>query len=285
MTKFNLTTIGFAALLATGCGSDENPTNSSKSNIPVTPSSSFDSLVVQTAANLPDCNASRESRAFFVQSENLPRLCVKGVWRSAADTTDFSTTCSNGILHAVDKVTSLSNGTTIGSLDTIFTEGFVSPISGTAQKGPFVFGTNVTVTEVNKEFNTETYQKAEGCILTNDGRYTFNEVHSNSNCVKIRATGFYLNEVTGKVSNNPITLAAKTCSPGHANVNILTHITIPRIEQLTMNHIDFAEAKAQAEREVFAAFGIDTVMLYSQPYFTDGRTDKPVALNSFHQEI
>ena len=277
MTKFNLTTIGFAALLATGCGSDENPTNSSKSNIPVTPSSSFDSLVVQTAANLPDCNASRESRAFFVQSENLPRLCVKGVWRSAADTTDFSITCSNGILHAVDKVTSQSNGTTIGSRDTIFTEGFVSPISGTAQKGPFVFGTNVTVTEVNKEFNTETYQKAEGCILTNDGRYTFNEVHSNSNCVKIRATGFYLNEVTGKVSNNPITLAAKTCSPAHANVNILTHITIPRIEQLTMNHIDFAEAKAQAEREAFAAFGIDTVMLYSQPYFTDGRTDKPVA--------
>ena len=277
MTKFNLTTIGFAALLAIGCGSDENPTNSSKENIPSTPASAFDSLIVQSAANLPACDAGREGRAFFVQNENLPRLCVKGIWRSAADTTDFSITCSDGFLHAVNKVTSLPNGTIIGSPDTVFIEGFISPMTGIAQKGPFVFGTSVTVTEASKDFNTETYQKAEGCIFTNDGRYTFNDVHSNSNCVKIRATGFYRNEVTGRISNNPITLAAKTCSPAHANVNILTHITIPRIEQLTMNHIDFAEAKAQAEREAFAAFGIDTVMLYSQPYFTDGRTDKPVA--------
>ena len=277
MTKFNLTTIGFAALLATGCGSDENPTNSSKENIPSTPASAFDSLIVQSAANLPACDAGREGRAFFVQNENLPRLCVKDIWRSAVDTTDFSITCSDGFLHAVNKVTSLPNGTIIGSPDTVFIEGFISPMTGIAQKGPFVFGTSVTVTEASKDFNTETYQKAEGCIFTNDGRYTFNDVHSNSNCVKIRATGFYRNEVTGRISNNPITLAAKTCSPAHANVNILTHITIPRIEQLTMNHIDFAEAKAQAEREAFAAFGIDTVMLYSQPYFTDGRTDKPVA--------
>lgn len=277
MTKFNLTTIGFAALLATGCGSDENPTNSSKENIPSTPASAFDSLIVQSAANLPACDAGREGRAFFVQNENLPRLCVKGIWRSAADTTDFSITCSDGFLHAVNKVTLLPNGTIIGSPDTVFIEGFISPMTGIAQKGPFVFGTSVTVTEASKDFNTETYQKAEGCIFTNDGRYTFNDVHSNSNCVKIRATGFYRNEVTGRISNNPITLAAKTCSPAHANVNILTHITIPRIEQLTMNHIDFAEAKAQAEREAFAAFGIDTVMLYLQPYFTDGRTDKPVA--------
>ena len=278
MKKFGLTAIGFAAFGASlwmaGCGSDGNPSNGGDID-PNQPISLFDTLSVPSAANLPACDASREGRAFFVQNENLPHLCVKGSWRSAADTTDFSITCSDGFLHAVDKIS--STGTIVGSADTVFVEGFVSPMTGIAQKGPFVFGTSVTVTEANKEFNTETYQKAEGCILTNDGRYSFNEVHSNSNCVKIRATGFYRNEVTGRVSNNPITLAAKTCSPEHANVNILTHITIPRIEQLTMNHIDFAEAKAQAKREAFAAFGIDTVMLYSQPYFTDGRTDKPVA--------
>ena len=278
MRFFGSTAIGFAALgaslLMTGCGSDGNPSNSGYTD-PNQPISLFDTLTVPTAANLPACDANHEGRAFFVQNENMPHLCVKGTWRSAADSTDFSVTCSNGFLYAVDKIS--PTGTIVGSADTVFVEGFVSPISGIAQKGPFVFGTSVTVTEASKEFNTETYQKAEGCILTNDGRYTFNEVHSNSNCVKIRATGFYRNEVTGRVSDNPITLAAKTCSPEHANVNILTHITIPRIEQLTMNHIDFAEAKAQAEREAFAAFGIDTVQLYSQPYFTDGRTDKPVA--------
>jgi Fructose-2,6-bisphosphatase len=288
MKKFGLTAIGFVALLASlltaGCSSDGNPANGNGSENGVQNGANegannsislFDTLIVPTTANLPTCDASREGRAFFVQNENMAHFCVKGEWRKAADTTDFSITCSDGFLRAVDKVPSLSN--VIHGGDTVFIEGFISPIQGVVQKGPFVFGANVTVTEVNKVISVETYQKAEGCILSNDGRYTFNEIRSNADCVKIRATGYYRNEVTGKVSNKPITLAAKTCSPEHANVNILTHITIPRIEQLTASNIPFSEAKAQAEREVFAAFGIDTVQLYSQPYFTDGRTDKPVA--------
>ena len=276
MKIWNLTTIGFAAMLfAMGCSSDGNPSNGSDSrnggqNDPI---SLFDTLMVQDSNSLPACDVSREGRAFFVQDENMPRFCIKGAWRSAADSTDFSISCSEGFLHAVSKVTHYP----VLGADTVFIEGFVSPIGGVAQKGPFIFGTSVTVTEANRQFTNETYQKAESCILTNDGRYSISEVYSNSDCVKIRATGYYRNEVTGKVSNNPITLAAKTCSPEHANINILSHITIPRIEQLTVSNIPFNEAKAQAEREVFAAFGIDTVQLYSQPYFVDGRTDKPVA--------
>ena len=285
MEKFGLTAIVFAALLASlltaGCSSDDNPANGNGTGNGAldAPISIFDTLIVPTTANLPTCDTSREGRAFFVQNENLARFCVKGEWRSAADTTDFSISCSDGFLHATSRAVPLSSSTIriIHGADTVFLEGFIAPIQGVAQKGPFVFGTSITVTEANNVFSNETYQKAEGCILSNDGHYTFNEVRSNANCVKIRATGYYRNEVTGKVSNNPITLAAKTCSPEHANVNILTHITIPRIEQLTINNIPFNEAKTQAEREVFAAFGIDTVPLYSQPYFTDGRTDKPVA--------
>ena len=279
MKKFGLTAVVFAALsaslLSMGCTSDGNSVNGNAD--PDRPISLFDTLMVPNVASLPVCDTGREGRAFFVQNENMPRLCVKGSWRSAADSTDFSITCSDGFLHAVDKALSLPNGTFVGGPDTVFIEGFISPMAGVVQKGPFVFGTSVTVTEASKEFSNETYQKAEGCLLSNDGRYAFNEVRSNSNCVKIRATGFYRNEVTGKISDHPITLAAKTCSPEHANVNILSHITLPRIEQLTMNHIGFAEAKAQAEREAFAAFGIDTVQLYSLLYFDDGRTDKPVA--------
>ncbi len=281
MKKFGLTAIVFAALLVSlltaGCSSDDNPANGNgtENGAPDAPISLFDTLIVPTTANLPTCDTSREGRAFFVQNENMAHFCVKGEWRKAADTTDFSITCSDGFLHAVDKVPSLSN--VIHGADTVFIEGFISPIQGVAQKGPFVFGTSITVTEASKVISVETYQKAEGCILSNDARYTFNEVRSNAECVKIRATGYYRNEVTGKVSNKPITLATKTCSPEHANINILTHIIIPRIEQLTASNIPFNEAKTQAEREVFAAFGIDTVQLYSQPYFTDGRTNKPVA--------
>ena len=280
-----------------GCSSDGNPVNENNvqsganegANSPI---SLFDTLIVPTAANLPTCDASREGRAFFVQNENMPRLCVKGEWRSAADTTNFSISCSDGFLHAVDKIANQPEF----DADTVRFNGLQrDSIQGIVQNGPFIFGTSV----VQNEASEMNFYRADGightastCVQNNDGRYTLESVSTNSNYVKISATGFYRNMVTGGTSASPVTLSvltkvANTSEDAGAtaplrirnsvNVNILTQLEIPRIEQLAMNHIDFAEAKAQAEREVFAAFGIDTVQLYSQPYFTDGRTDKPVA--------
>ena len=291
-----LTAIGFAAaLFAVGCGSDGNPSSgngNTSSGGQNTPISLFDTLSVPSAANLPTCDASREGRAFFVQNENMARFCVKGEWRSAADSTDFSITCSDGFLHAIDKIANQPDF----DVDTVRFSGLLrDSIQGIVQNGPFIFGTSV----VQNEASEMNFYRADGightastCVQSNDGRYTLESVSTNSNYVKISATGFYRNMVTGGTSASPVTLSAlakvaNTSEDAGAtapirvrnsvNVNILTQLEIPRIEQLAMNHIDFAEAKAQAEREVFAAFGIDTVQLYSQPYFTDGRTDKPVA--------
>ena len=297
MKIWNLTAIGFAAaLFAVGCGSDGNPShgnsNSSDNGGNDNPISLFDTLMVQTIGNLPDCNANREGRAFFVQSENMSRLCVKGSWRSAADSTDFSITCSDGFLHAVDKIANQPDF----NADTVRFSGLQrDSILGIVQNGPFTFGTSVVLneaSEINFYRADESGHSANACVQTNDGRYTLESVSTNSNYVKISATGFHKNLVTGGTSASPVTLSAVTkvanssedagaTAPirvrNSVNVNILTQLEIPRVEQLAMNHVDFAEAKAQAEREVFAAFGIDTVQLYSQPYFTDGRTDKPVA--------
>ena len=296
MKKFGLTAVGFAAaLLVNGCGSDENPSSGTGNNSgggPDTPISLLDTLSVLSAANLPACDANHEGRAFFVQNENMPRLCVKGSWRSAADSTDFSITCSDGFLHAVDKITNQPNL----DVDTVRFNGLQrDSILGIVQNGPFIFGTSVILNEAS-EMN---FYRADGightassCVQSNDGRYTLESVSTNSNYLKISATGFYRNMVTGGTSASPVTLSALTKIANTSedagatvpirvrnsvNVNILTQLEIPRIEQLAMNHIDFTEAKAQAEREIFAAFGIDTVQLYSQPYFTDGRMDKPVA--------
>lgn len=304
MRKFGLTAIVFAALLVplsmAGCSSDDNPTNSNPENGAQNganegannPISLFDTLIVPSTANLPACDASHEGRAFFVQNEYMPRLCVKGSWRSAADSTDFSITCSDGFLHAIDKIANQPDF----DVDTVRFNGLLrDSIQGIVQNGPFIFGTSV----VQNEASEMNFYRADGightastCVQTNDGRYTLESVSTNSNYVKISATGFYRNMVTGGTSASPVTLSAlakvantsedagataPTRVRNSVNVNILTQLEIPRIEQLAMNHIDFAEAKAQAEREIFAAFGIDTVQLYSQPYFTDGRTDKPVA--------
>ena len=291
-----LTAIGFAAaLFAVGCGSDGNPSSgngNTSSGGQNTPISLFDTLSVPSAANLPACDANREGRAFFVQNENMTHLCVKGTWRSAADSTDFSITCSDGILKAIDKIAHQPDF----DADTVRFNGLQrDSILGIVQNGPFIFGTSVILNEAS-EMN---FYRAEGnghsantCVQTNDGHYMLERVSTNSNFVKISATGFYRNMVTGGTSASPVTLSALTKVANTSedtgatvpirirnsvNVNILTQLEIPRIEQLAMNHVDFAEAKAQAEREIFAAFGIDTVQLYSQPYFTDGRMDKPVA--------
>ncbi len=305
MKKFGLTAIGFVALLASlltaGCSSDGNPANGNGSENGVQNGANegannsislFDTLIVPTTVNLPTCDANREGRAFFVQNENMAHFCVKGEWRKAADTTDFSITCSDGFLHAIDKIANQPDF----DVDTVRFNGLLrDSIQGIVQNGPFIFGTSV----VQNEASEMNFYRADGightastCVQTNDGRYTLESVSTNSNYVKISATGFYRNMVTGGTSASPVTLSALTkvantsedagaTAPtrvrNSVNVNILTQLEIPRIEQLAMNHIDFAEAKAQAEREVFAAFGIDTVQLYSQPYFTDGRTDKPVA--------
>ena len=304
MRFFGLTAIGFAAvLLAVGCGSDGNPSNGSSNNDSGNggqnePVSQFDSLTVQSANELPACDAGREGRAFFVQSENIAHLCVNGSWLRAADSTDFSITCSDGFLHIAEKIANQPNL----DADTVRLSGlYHDSVFGIVQNGQFIFGTSVTLNEAS-EIN---FYRADGyghptsaCILGNNGHYILNSVNTNSNYVKISATGFYKNVVTGRTSASPVTLSALTHvaitsenagAPApvrirdSVNVNILTQLEIPRIEQLAMNHIDFAEAKVQAEREIFAAFGIDTVQLYAQPYFTDGRTDKPVAedLNMF----
>ena len=246
----------------------------------------LDTLTVEDADDLPLCDEGRAGRFFFVGDESLPYFCVNGEWRGTADSTDFSITCSNGELQVVSKI--VHNPQADPPTDDFqnpqgqqyygnpwdqnqynqnmfVPSGFDSPIAGIAQKGPFIPGASVTVKEVDSFYGHEMRQIAEGCVLSNDGQFSLENVHADSNCVKISVTGFYRNEVNGGSSSNPITLSARTCDPSKANVNILTHLEIPRVDQLLMNHFDFNMAKAQAEREVFAAFGIDTTKLSNMP--------------------
>ena len=167
MRKFGLTAIVFAALLVplsmAGCSSNDNPTNSNPENGAQTganegannPISLFDTLIVPSTTNLPACDASHEGRAFFVQNEYMPRLCVKGSWRSAADSTDFSITCSDGFLHAIDKI---ANQPDFG-VDTVRFNGLLrDSIQGIVQNGPFIFGTSV----VQNEASEMNFYRADG---------------------------------------------------------------------------------------------------------------------------
>ena len=264
-----------AVAFVVGCGGD-GPVNGGDGGSGQ--DSLFDTLMVQGVGDLPGCDGSREGRAFFVRNDNLAHFCVNGVWRKASDSTDFSITCSEGFLHAVGKtfypIPLLDQGQGAGV--------YRATLSGTVRNGPFVFGSSVSLSEAREEnfYRSESVSSGNACMVSNDGRYVMEEITTASDYAKISATGYYRNIVTGRTSGNPVTLSVLTKVAGNgdsANVNVLTHLEIPRIEQLAMNHIEFGAAKAQAEREIFAAFGIDTAQLYSQNFYTDGRMEKPVA--------
>ena len=235
----------------------------------------LDTLTVEDADDLPPCNEELKGRYFFIDGESLPYFCVNGEWLNASDSASFSITCVDGSLQAVDKIIpeAITNPTDYSDPNTptnnnpwdqnqynqnpYVPSGFDAPIAGIAQKGPFIPGANITVQEIDSFFGHEMRQVAEGCVIGNAGQFRLDNVHSDSNCVKIKVTGHYLDELTGGSSDSPVTLAARTCTPSKANVNILTHLEIPRIDQLMMSHIDYSIAKPQAEREILAAFGID----------------------------
>lgn len=235
----------------------------------------LDTLTVEDADDLPPCNEELKGRFFFIDGESLPYFCVNGEWLNASDSASFSITCVDGSLQAVDKITPVAitspsdysdPNTPINNnpwdqnqynQNPFVPSGFDAPIAGIAQKGPFIPGANVSVQEIDSFFGHEMRRIAEGCVIGNAGQFRLDNVHSDSNCVKIKVTGHYLDELTGGSSDSPITLAARTCTPSKANVNILTHLEIPRIDQLMMSHIDYSIAKPQAEREILAAFGID----------------------------
>lgn len=134
-------------------------------------------------------------------------------------------------------------------------------LNGTSQKGPFIRGTKVVVYEMNNGTALQqTSRKFVGQILSNDGKFSVYSVSLVSPYALIEADGFYQNEVTGKKSSSAITLFALTdlMEREKVNVNLLTHLVRYRVERLILKDgKNYASARTQAEKEVFAAFHYD----------------------------
>ena len=129
-------------------------------------------------------------------------------------------------------------------------------MSGAIQKGPFVQGSDITIQPLNKKlkpigqmYTTQT---------TNDaGMFEMDGV--NSKYAEIIATGYYFDEVEGKISAGPLTLRsiADLEDGVQTNVNLLTSLTYNRIKNLVANEgKDISEAQSQAEKELYTALGI-----------------------------
>ena len=129
-------------------------------------------------------------------------------------------------------------------------------ISGAIQKGPFVQGSNITIQPLNS--NLKPIGQMYTTQTTNDaGMFEMDGV--NSKYAEIIATGYYYDEVEGKISASPLTLRtiADLKDGAQTNVNILTSLTYNRIKNLvTNNGKGISEAQEQAEKELYTALGI-----------------------------
>ncbi len=130
-------------------------------------------------------------------------------------------------------------------------------ISGYVQKGPFVSGTSILMSELNSEL-AQTGKVFTSQITNDQGLFEITNIELNSSFVEFSSSGFYFNEVTGEISSAPITLTSISdlSNKSFINVNVLTHLEKKRVENLIKGGKSFSEAKKQAKNEVLSIFSI-----------------------------
>lgn len=147
-------------------------------------------------------------------------------------------------------------------------------ISGKAQKGPLVKGSEVVLRETSAEGNLEpTGREFHTTIINDSGEFRIDSLDLESQYVLISAEGYYTHERSDGVrdmeemlgivfdyrSECPMRLDAVSNlnNRNTANINLLTHFEYKRVLKLVGEGKSFAEAKRQASREVLGAFGVD----------------------------
>ena len=100
-------------------------------------------------------------------------------------------------------------------------------INGSVQKGQFIQGSVVTIQELNERLQP-TGKSYQTQILDDMGSFELTS-DIDSRYVEIIAEGFYFNEVTGNLSDAPLTLRSLSdlAMEGKSNVNLLTSLETP----------------------------------------------------------
>lgn len=253
---------GLVCVIA-ACGDDSG--SSSSQNVDTADSDIF----VATYDDLPVCSSKREGTTAYVKDEKVAYACENGGWvpddKSSSGSESQKDSLSSDLLPEV----SIENKT----------------ITGVSQKGPFVKGSTVTAYELDGSKSLlQTGRTFSGTITQDDGKFNLSNVTLKSSYVKLSASGYYRNEVTGNKSTSTITLNAVTDLDARntVNVNLLTHLEYDRVAYL-MAHGDgtlkIKDLKKKAEKEIFEAFHIKSDGFgYSEDLDVLGSTEADAAL-------
>ena len=159
-------------------------------------------------------------------------------------------------------------------------------VSGASQKGPFLSGSRVMAYELEDGRTLkQSGNNFSGKIMNDNGEFNINARTLMSQYLKLEATGYYRNEVTGEKSDAELTLLAITdvSARNVANINLLTHLEYERVNYLvTQEKMKVKAAKKQAQKEVFALLLIDASgFSNSEDLNVAGTSEEDAALLAF----
>ena len=140
-------------------------------------------------------------------------------------------------------------------------------VAGVSQKGPFVKGATVTIQELDGITMGQTGKSFKGDIKSDKGDFAIKKIDLVSQFAMLEASGYYRDEISGKKSSGPVTLKAITDLSNRktVNINLLTHLEYDRVMNLIEDEeMSITSAKAQAEKEIFEAFGIEGEFVESE---------------------
>ncbi len=132
-------------------------------------------------------------------------------------------------------------------------------INGYFQKGPFLKGTTILISELNKDLS-QTGKTFSTIILDDKGSFEISNLELTSRYVYISADGYFFNEVEDELSKSTIVLSAivDVQSNSRINVNILTTLEAERVKYLVAKGFAFDDAKVQSLDEVYGIFGFSS---------------------------
>lgn len=160
------------------------------------------------------------------------------------------------LTNAASADTTLCFDAATGRLGPCSSSSVTRTVQGTIQKGPYIFGSSVWISELDSNLN----QNGKSYIVqTNSDFGNFDGPTITVNNVEMLGDGYYMDELSGGLSLGRLMLRAivdLSVDP-HPIINILTTIQTPRLKFLLKSGTAYAAAYSQSQREVIKAFGIN----------------------------
>ena len=130
-------------------------------------------------------------------------------------------------------------------------------ISGYVQKGPYINGSSITLSELSSDL-TQTGKNYSAQILDNKGTFEIKSIELVSRFAALKVDGFFYNEISNNNSTAPLTLYALSDlkDKSSLNVNVLSSLEKRRVEYLVSQGSAFNDAKSQAQSEILGIFEI-----------------------------